>query len=91
MGGQRPRPWYQPHACTLGSALGALGLAQGSVLGFGSYSAKQARSSLGMSDSGIQVGFCPFKGKSHLAAVGVGEGSLLGRAPSPGDQKGFWA
>lgn len=82
MGGRRPRPWYQPDACTLGSAPETLGLAQGSLLGCSSYSAKQAWSSLGMSDCGIQVGFCPFKGKSYLA-VAVGEGSLPGRAPSP--------
>ena len=53
-------------ACTLGSAPGALGLAQGSLLGCSPYSAKQAQSSLGMSDSRIWggIGFCPFKGKS---------------------------
>lgn len=90
MGGRRPGPWYQPDACTLGSAAGALGLARGFLLGCSSYGAKQAQSSLGMSDSRIGEGLASALSRESLSS-GVGEGNQLGRAPSPGDKKGFWA
>lgn len=77
-------------ACTLGSAPGALGLARGSLLGCSPYSAKQAQSSLGMSDSGIGEGLASALSRESLSS-GTGEGNQLGRAPSPGNKKGFWA
>lgn len=83
-------PGTSPMPAPLAQPPGTLGLARGSLLGCSPYSAKQARSSLGMSDSGIGEGLASALSRESLSS-GVGEGSQLGRAPSPGDKKGFWA
>lgn len=75
-------------ACTLGSAPGALGLARGSLLGCSPYSAKQAQSSLGMSDSGIGEGLASALSRESLSS-GTGGGEPAGAGPFPWEQEGL--
>lgn len=78
MGGRRPRPWYQPDACTLGSAPGALGLAQGS-LSLAAVPTQQSRPSRVSECQILGLGrdwLLPFQGK--VLAVMWGRGTSWG-------------
>jgi hypothetical protein len=93
MGGRRPRPWYQPDQsmpAPLVQPRGPWGWHR--ALSLAAVPTQQSRPSRVWECQilGFGEGLASALSRESLSS-GVGEGRLLGRAPSPGDKKGFGA